>query len=67
MELYEQGNLYKEEFIDAYGYREMLLTPPNTGTLYTVLHVVVTPTIKSPSSLLYNCNFAPGMNCNINI
>ena len=32
-----------------------------------VSHVVVTPTIKLILLLLYNCNFATAMNCNVNI
>lgn len=44
--------------------RTVLFNLPNAVTLYnTVLHVVVTPTIK----LLHNCNLATLMNQNVYI
>jgi hypothetical protein len=38
-----------------------------TQPLNTVPHVVITPNHKVISLLLYNCNFATLVNCNINI
>ena len=51
-----------EEFICVYSSRTVVLNLPNTSTLNTAPHVVVTPTHKIFLFLLHNCNFATVMN-----
>lgn len=47
--------------------KAVVLSLPDAVTLYTVPHVIVTPTIASLSLLFHSCNFATIMNCNVNI
>lgn len=54
--------LQEERFAEECRRAEFLSLPFNTAP-----PVAVTPTLKLFSSLLYNCNFASVVNCNINI